>query len=433
MRSPAPLAVALLSVVVACLPQRGRNSVSDGNRPVSPSAAAAVVAAPAPPSGRQVVLRADNDRGVPLHAAAGDRAVSARLPGGTAVALLESQDGGHWLRVRAPDGTSGWLIDKYVVPAAGQGDAAAPGELCPLAAPSAGAVFAAASPADSASLPGVARRLGESGDLVVVSYNLWELYDGRDGDSYLGGEDHPEATTLDPAHAARRVAALAAPLAGLSADVFVFQEVENAALACAVARAADERSAWHCWASDWAHEPHPQNVAVASRVAGTVVQLDPGEGMGQRGALELSVAGTALRIAAVHLKSSVGAEGIDDCRNAAKRMAVAQGLVLRQREVPDSAYLVVGDFNVDPADAAKTGYDRTDDILVGTGAADLVPRFADVAALAAQNPYGTVIDRAFFRPGASVAAQGLRFVEDAPTGGWASDHRPLVVTLRLGP
>jgi hypothetical protein len=250
--------------------------------------------------------------------------VSARLPGGTTVTLLESQDGGHWLRVRAPDGTTGWLIDKYVVPA-GQGDAAATGELCPLAAPSPDAAFIAAEPAGTASLPGETRRLGVSGDLVVVSYNLWELYDGRDGDSYLGEREHPESATLDPAHAARRVAALAAPLAGLSADVFVFQEVENAELACAVARAADERSAWRCWASDWAHEPHPQNVAVASRVAGTVVLLDPGEGMGQRGALELAVDGTALRIAAVHLKSSVGAEGVDDCGNAAKRMAVAQG------------------------------------------------------------------------------------------------------------
>jgi endonuclease/exonuclease/phosphatase family metal-dependent hydrolase len=163
------------------------------------------------------------------------------------------------------------------------------------------------------------------------------------------------------------------------------------------------------------------------------VQLDPGEGMGQRGALELAVDGTALRIAAVHLKSSVGAEGIEDCGNAAKRMAVAQGLVLRQRALSGSAYLVVGDFNVDPADAAKIVYDRTDDILAGTGAADLVPRFADVAAVAAQNPYGTIIDRAFFRPGGAVAAGGLRFVEDALTGGWASDHRPLVVTLRLGP
>jgi endonuclease/exonuclease/phosphatase family metal-dependent hydrolase len=431
MRCRSPVAVALLCAVVACLPERGRNSVSDGGRPLSPVAVAAAVAAPAPPPASSLVLRADNDRGVPLHAAAGDRAVSARLPGGTTVTLLESQDGGHWLRVRAPDGATGWLIDKYVV-SAGQGDAAATGELCPLAMPSPDAAFIAAEPAGTASLPGETRRLGVSGDLVVVSYNLWELYDGRDGDSYLGEREHPESATLDPAHAARRVAALAAPLAGLSADVFVFQEVENAELACAVARAADERSAWRCWASDWAHEPHPQNVAVASRLAGTVVQLDPGEGMGQRGALELAVDGTALRIAAVHLKSSVGAEGVDDCGNAAKRMAVAQGLVLRQRALSGSAYLVVGDFNVDPADAAKIGYDRTDDILAGTGAADLVPRFADVAAVAALSPYGTIIDRAFFRPGGAIAARGLRFVEDAPTGGWASDHRPLVVTLRLG-
>jgi hypothetical protein len=261
MRSPAPLALALVSVVIACLPQRDRNSASDGGRPLSPAVTAVAVAAPVPsPSASSLVLRADNDRGVPLHAVAGDRAVSARLPGGTTVALLASQDGGHWLRVRAPDGTTGWLIDKYVVPA-GQGDAAASGELCPLAAPSPDAAFTPADPAGTASLPGKTRRLGASGDLVVVSYNLWELYDGRDGDSYLGEREHPESATLDPAHAARRVAALAAPLARLSADVFVFQEVENAELACAVARAADERSAWRCWASDWAHAERRRRLA----------------------------------------------------------------------------------------------------------------------------------------------------------------------------
>jgi hypothetical protein len=60
MRCRSPVAVALLCAVVACLPERGRNSVSDGGRPLSPVAVAAAVAAPAPPPASSLVLRADS-------------------------------------------------------------------------------------------------------------------------------------------------------------------------------------------------------------------------------------------------------------------------------------------------------------------------------------------------------------------------------------
>ncbi|MBI5498671.1 MAG: hypothetical protein HY907_00385, partial [Deltaproteobacteria bacterium] len=304
--------------------------------------------------------------------------------------------------------------------------AAAADDVCPVWDPGPGFKERAAQDEASAEGPDSAR--ADDDRLVVVSYNLWELYDGRDGDSYLGREDHPEWKSLDEAHADRRVAALSAPLSGLGTDVFVFQEVENAGLACAVAHEADPASSWTCWAGDWAREPHPQNVAVASRVPGSVAQLDPGRGMGQRGVLEFAPEGVALRIAAVHLKSSVGASGARDCGNAAKRMAVAWGLRQRQESLPGPAYLVVGDFNVDPADPARTGYDRTDDILAEAGDEDLLSRFP-AAAAAGAGRYRTIIDRAFLRPAGRVAVEDLRFL-DAPTGGWVSDHRPLVVILR---
>ncbi|MBI5490095.1 MAG: hypothetical protein HY905_22365 [Deltaproteobacteria bacterium] len=300
------------------------------------------------------------------------------------------------------------------------------GDVCPVWTPGPG--FKERAPQDEASAAGQGTPATEDGRLVVVSYNLWELYDGRDGDSYLGRDDHPEWEKLDEAHASRRVAALAAPLSGLAADVFVFQEVEDAGLACAVAHAADPASSWNCWAGNWAHEPHPQNVAVAARIPGAAVQLNPGRGMGQRGVLEFAPEGAAVRIAAVHLKSSVGAAGARDCGNAAKRMAVAWGLRQRQESLAGPAYLIVGDFNVDPADPAKIGYDRTDDILAEAGDEDLLSRFPAEAA-AGGGRYRTIIDRAFLRPGAGVVVDDLRFL-DAPTGGWASDHRPLVVVLR---
>ena len=112
--------------------------------------------------------------------------------------------------------------------------------------------------------------------------------------------------------------------------------------------------------------------------------------------------------------------------------ALAWGLAQRQAEVPDGAYLVIGDFNVDPADPLKTEYDRTDDILAGAGGEDLVARLLAPG----HRPGGsrgrdTVIDRAMLRPGGGVEATGLRFLAAAPRGGWASDHVPLVVELRL--
>jgi endonuclease/exonuclease/phosphatase family metal-dependent hydrolase len=172
---------------------------------------------------------------------------------------------------------------------------------------------------------------------------------------------------------------------------------------------------------------------VASRLAGgTAWRLDPGRGMGQRGVLEVAVDGAPLRIAAVHFKSSMGVVGPEDCGNAAKRMAVAYGLWRRQQGLADTAYLVVGDVNVDPADPAKQGYDRTDDILALAGDEDLVARLLGPAQPAdAGHARHGVIDRAFLRPYGTIAAESVRLAEDVPLGGWASDHRPLVVVLDL--
>jgi len=451
------------------------------NQVVAPGASTAGVAGLVGVSGQgtsrdelQVVLRGGDARGVPLHPAPRERSISGRLPDGTAVAVVETADDGHWLHVRAADGTSGWVIDKYAVRtvassasavagggSSGSTDATVPGSTvsgssdasttvaidtglpadfplpagaCPRAAPDASTRFTEATAGSEVHVVGAQGVRRAADRLVVVSYNLWELYDGAGGDRYLAEASHPESATLDEAHAGKRIEALAAPLRRTGADVFVFQEVENAALACAVAHAADASSSWTCWAGDWAPEPHPQNVAIAARVPGTVVQLDPGPGMGQRGVLELSIAERSLRVVALHLKSSVGAVGDEDCGNAGKRMAVAYGLLERQQAAPQVAYLVLGDFNVDPADPAKDEYDRTDDILKRAGDEDLVARFVHPASRASGVAAGrSIIDRAFLRSGEGVSAESLRFVDDAPLGGWASDHRPLVVTLQFSP
>lgn len=71
-------------------------------------------------------VKARNDKGdtVPLHAEQGDSSVSARVPVGTELAVLEKSADGRWFRVRAPDGTVGWLTRRYV--ASDATDAAAP-------------------------------------------------------------------------------------------------------------------------------------------------------------------------------------------------------------------------------------------------------------------------------------------------------------------
>ncbi len=389
------------------------------------------------------MLRATNALGVPLHPGLGDRKVSGRLADGTPVTVLETARDGGWLRVRSEDGTDGWVVARYVqlersdavgaavVPDGLPDDFPLPGGACPTAVPDPAAKLTAAAADDEAKVPGV-ESAPDGGRLVVVSYNVWELYDGRGGDDYLS-DDHAEAERLaESGHAERRVDVLGGTLRAAAPHVLVLQEVENAELACGVARAAVPAAGWHCWAAGWAREPHPQNVAVASRVGGEVVRLDPGRGMGQRGALEWTLPGGDLRVAAVHLKSSVGAVGPEDCDNARKRMALAWGLAQRQAEIPAGAYLVLGDFNVDPADPLKVEYDRTDDILARAGGEDLVARLLS----SGDRPGGssasrTVIDRAVLRPGAGVEAVGLAFLAEAPRRGWASDHLPLVVELQV--
>lgn len=431
-------------------PSTPRPSARDVAAAILGAAGAAAAGLPgvAPPGGPATepppaVLRAAGERGVPLHAGAGERKVSGRLPDGTPVRIVETARDGGWLRVRAGDGTEGWVVARYVqldtpsaenappsLPAGLPEDFPLPGGACPTAIPDPAAKLAEAPVEDQAEIDGAASA-PPGGRLVVASYNLWELYDGRDGDRYLGDE-HAEAARLGEAgHTARRVETLGGALRAAAPHVLVLQEVENAELACAVAHAAVPEAGWRCWAAAWAREPHPQNVAVASRVGGEAVRLDPGRGMGQRGALEWTLPGGDLRVAAVHLKSSVGAAGAEDCDNARKRMSLAWGLAQRQAAIPAGAYLVIGDFNVDPADPLKVEYDRTDDILARAGDQDLLERAPGGVPAGAPRRAGSVIDRAWLRPGAGVEAAGVEFLERAPRRGWASDHVPLVVELRL--
>jgi endonuclease/exonuclease/phosphatase family metal-dependent hydrolase len=61
-----------------------------------------------------VVVRAKNEQGVPLHPADADDRVSGRLADGTAARVLETSAATGWLHVRAADGQQGWITSRYV-------------------------------------------------------------------------------------------------------------------------------------------------------------------------------------------------------------------------------------------------------------------------------------------------------------------------------
>lgn len=78
----------------------------------APSASSEVPGANA--TSNNVVLRAKNDQGVPLHPADADDRVSDRVPDGTKAQVLERSATTSWLHVRTANGQQGWVTARYV-------------------------------------------------------------------------------------------------------------------------------------------------------------------------------------------------------------------------------------------------------------------------------------------------------------------------------
>lgn len=380
--------------------------------------------------GRRVRLRQGRRLGIPVHPQPFSRRVVARISGGTVVTVLASRRGGRWLEVRGPSGTRGWIVRRYVEawrrprarrPVAVRGE----GGHCPLPSPGA-APRLRWQPA-----PVVVSGRGPSHvplppALTVASYNVWELYDGEGGDRYLS---RYHADALTPGDVKLRVAKLAASLRSSQPHVIVFEEIEDARLACRVARLVVPTARWRCGAGAWGRRDTPQNIAVATRVGGRLGRLTPAWRFAPRGAVELVLGGGRLVVQGVHLKSSRGARGRRDCRNAARREAMARALVGdAARRHPGAAMLIVGDFNVDPL---RAPYDRTARVLRRARFESLRRRFYPGGAPATYPHYRSVIDLAFFHSTQRAVARSYRVLSDARVDRWTSDHRPVVVTVGL--
>lgn len=391
------------------------------------------------------------DLGAPVHRKRGGGGGFSRLEECTQVRIIEGDE--RWFKIAFPlvdDRTEGWISHRYLMSCdacAGDSDAdvgvgdggqawpPAPVGQCATQGASGRERFEVAEVEDEAEVNGGAAGVPGVG-VTVLSYNLWELYDGRGEERYLAAEQHG-GTPREQYE--RRLRLFARALRSQEVDVLLLQEVESAEVACALAAQAWPRSGWSCFATEVPYSM-PQNIAIATRLKGQTRRLHPldGRAAGPRDALELSLEGAGgLTLTTVHLKSSRGAQGPEDCANARRRMGAAVGLARRYEGRP--SVLVAGDFNVDPLDRGRAIYDRTDDILLAKGFERLCSKqgcdLATYPSSGSKNgsSRGSAVDLVFFRGGGVWSVGALEVLGEAPRGRQAplgSDHLPLVIRLQ---
>lgn len=384
------------------------------------------------------------DLGAPVHRERGGRGGFVRLDECAIVTLIEEEQG--WFRVSFPlteERTEGWISRRYVMddcgPCRANGDGSQeasdqgspwppqPRGMCLDAGATGDEQLKNRNDIDHSTAGGGAQGIPGT-KVVVMSYNLWELYDGRGGDRYLAAEAHGASPAVQ---FEQRLSLFAKTLSTQEIDVLLLQEVEGSAIACALARTAWPRSGWSCFATK-SSGASPQNVAVATRLKGTarwLVSTDRRK-TGPRGVIELSLEGAdGLTVTAVHLKSSRGFQGPDDCANARQRMGASAALATRYQGW--SSVLMAGDFNIDPEDTGRALYDRTADVLQGRGFRRLCSAKAGCG-VATYASGGSAIDLAFFRGGGLWRATSFQVISSAPhrkRTTLASDHFPVVAVL----
>lgn len=406
----------------------------------APDADAAPDAAPDAGGVRRFCVRQRRpDLGAPVHRERGGRGGYVRLDQCARVTLIEGDD--RWARVAMPltEGrTEGWMSRRYLINCDGCAEAPDAGaalevrasELCPGSAPTGREQLSPTEELDSAEVGGGARGL-VGAKVVVGSYNLWEIYDGRGEDAYLAADAHGgvPAEQFDS-----RLTLFASSLRRQSVDLLALQEIDSAASACALAHRAWPQSGWSCFAT--AEAGVHQHVAVASRLKGRArwLRSRSRRTTGPRGALEFSVeASGGLTVTAVHLKSSRGQRGRADCDNAKRRMGAVAALLRRYRGW--SSVLITGDFNFDPLGRERVRYDRSAQMLAAQRFERLCPASGcDTPTFPrAGDGSGSALDLAFFRGGGAWRPGPVEVLTGAPhrrRERLGSDHLPLVVELR---
>lgn len=281
------------------------------------------------------------------------------------------------------------------------------------------AVLALAACEPSLSQPRHGSRPGRGAAQVrVATWNVHDLFDEVDHLVPPGDLD----LVLTPAEVETKLAAVAAVLVRLDADLILLEEVENVDILERLAREAGYPSARLVEGND----PRGIDVAVLSRLplvayASHLHDRAPdGRLLWPRDCVEAhaDVGGRRVVVVGSHFSSALSDDGTRRTWQAARMREIAEAVAA---EDPDALVLAGGDLNDDPASAALAP-------LLGDGAwIDAAP--AGAATWPATSPTER-LDYLLVRAGSAEAVTAA-WIDAGADVARASDHRPVVMDLRV--
>jgi endonuclease/exonuclease/phosphatase family metal-dependent hydrolase len=289
---------------------------------------------------RETVLVARSALGVPVHPEPRSPKITARLPDGARVAVLEQRFEGQWLRVRAASGTQGWIARRYVH---------AEPRTARAARTSGTADPAFVSPEQCRSALGASRPSPRVREIARVgSYNLRWFPDGRPGHVGAG-------------HANKDLGWLACAIASLDVDVLAVQEIKASDRTREVTRQLMmqlDRLTGGRWQARIDDCPDSQELHVGFFYDAARVQAGHWQTLGELNPLGSACAnqlrpglagyftfqgGLDLHIVSVHLKSTRSRRSLGLRARSLERLPAA--LARLKAGLHDDDVLVVGDYN----------------------------------------------------------------------------------------
>lgn len=290
-------------------------------------------------------------------------------------------------------------------------------------------------------LAGLAWLLGVAGSpaetLRIATYNV-ENYGAADRMVAAGyRRDYPKPEAAK--------AALRAVIRAIAADLLILQEMGGPAYLEELRRDLRAEGLDYAFGHVVDGDDENRHLAVLARRPPRAVKPHAdltfrylgGEGRLKRGLLEVTLATPAgdITVWGVHLKSRF-TDRADDPMSATRRAGEAtaiRDLILRRHPVPGAArFVILGDFNDGPNSQAVRFTGRRGKTTI----ADLLPASDSrgetwTYAYRKEDTYQRV-DHILVSPGLQpLVADGKAAICDVPETMSASDHRPVVVTLRL--